>query len=163
MPTFDIVSEIDVPELNNAVDNANRELATRFDFRGVESSIELTGDDTITLKCESDFQVRQLQEIAEKNCIKRGINAAYADVQDTPVHSGKTFSLTMTFKNGLEQPSAKLIVKLIKENGAKVKATVQGEKVRVEGKKRDDLQGVMALLREHKKIEQDLQFNNMRD
>lgn len=163
MPSFDIVSEVDTPELKNAVDNANRELATRFDFRGVESSIEMSGDDAIVLKCESDFQVRQLQEIAEKNCIKRGINAAYADVDDTPVHSGKTFSLTMKFKNGLEQANCKLIVKLIKESGLKVKANIQGEKVRVEGKKRDDLQGVMALLKEEKKINQDLQYNNMRD
>ncbi|MEJ2042236.1 MAG: YajQ family cyclic di-GMP-binding protein [Reinekea sp.] len=163
MPSFDIVSEIDKAELKNAVDNANRELSTRFDFRGVESSIELSGDETITLKCESDFQVRQLQDIAANNCIKRGINAAYADVEDTPVHSGKTFSLNMKFKTGLEQPTAKLIVKLIKESGIKVKATIQGEKVRVEGKKRDDLQQTMALLREEKKIEQDLQFNNMRD
>ena len=163
MPSFDIVSEIDKAELKNAVDNANRELSTRFDFRGVEASIELSGDETVTVKCESDFQVRQLQDIASANCIKRGINAAFADVEDTPVHSGKTFALNMKFKNGLEQPTAKLIVKLIKESGIKVKATIQGEKVRVEGKKRDDLQQTMALLREEKKIEQDLQFNNMRD
>jgi len=163
MPTFDIVSEVDKPELQNAVDNANRELATRFDFRGVVASIELTGDDTITLKCDSDFQVLQLKDIADKNCIKRGINAGYADVEDTPIHTGKTFSLNMKFKNGLEQATAKLIVKCIKEAGLKVKANVQGEKVRVEGKKRDDLQGVIALLRDEKKIDQDLQFNNMRD
>jgi uncharacterized protein YajQ (UPF0234 family) len=163
MPSFDIVSEIDKPELRNAVDNANRELSTRFDFRGVEANIELTGDDTITLKCESDFQVRQLQDIAANNCIKRGINAAYAEVEDTPIHTGKTFALNMKFKVGLEQATAKLIVKLIKEKGLKVKANIQGEKVRVEGKKRDDLQGVMAMLRDEKKIEQDLQFNNMRD
>jgi uncharacterized protein YajQ (UPF0234 family) len=163
MPSFDIVSEIDKAELKNAVDNANRELSTRFDFRGVEASIELSGDETVTVKCESDFQVRQLQDIAANNCIKRGINAAFADVEETPVHSGKTFSLNMKFKNGLEQPTAKLIVKTIKESGIKVKATIQGEKVRVEGKKRDDLQQTMTLLREEKKIEQDLQFNNMRD
>lgn len=162
MPTFDIVSEVDKEELRNAADNANRELATRFDFRGVEASIELVGDDTITLKCDSDFQVRQLEEIASKNCVKRGISAAFAEVEDEPVHTGKTFTLNMKFKNGLEQATARQIVKLIKEKGAKVKATIQGDKVRVEGKKRDDLQGVMALLREEK-IDQDLQFNNFRD
>jgi uncharacterized protein YajQ (UPF0234 family) len=162
MPTFDIVSEVDKEELRNAADNANRELATRFDFRGVEASIELVGDDTITMKCDSDFQVRQLEEIASKNCVKRGISAAFAEVEDEPVHTGKTFTLNMKFKNGLEQATARQIVKLIKEKGAKVKATIQGDKVRVEGKKRDDLQGVMALLREEK-IDQDLQFNNFRD
>jgi uncharacterized protein YajQ (UPF0234 family) len=163
MPSFDIVSEIDKPELKNAVDNANRELSTRFDFRGVEASIELSGDESIVLKCESDFQVRQLQDIAASNCIKRGINAGYAEVEDTPIHTGKTFSLNMKFKTGLEQTTAKLIVKLIKEKGLKVKANIQGEKVRVEGKKRDDLQGVMAMLREEKSIEQDLQYTNRRD
>lgn len=162
MPTFDIVSEVDKEELRNAADNANRELATRFDFRGVEASIELVGDDTITLKCDSDFQVRQLEEIAAKNCVKRGISAAFAEIEDEPIHTGKTFTLNMKFKNGLEQATARKIVKLIKEKGAKVKATIQGDKVRVEGKKRDDLQGAMALLREEK-IEQDLQFNNFRD
>lgn len=163
MPSFDIVSEIDKTELQNAVDNATRELATRFDFRGVAASIELSGESTIALKCESDFQVRQLEEIAAKNCIKRGINAAFAEVDETPIHSGKTFTLNMKFKQGLEQPTAKLIVKLIKESGLKVKANIQGDKVRVEGKKRDDLQGVIALLRDEKKIEQDLQFTNRKD
>jgi len=163
MPTFDIVSEIDKTELQNAVDNATRELATRFDFRGVAASIELTGEDNIALKCESDFQVRQLEEIAAKNCLKRGISAAYADVDETAIHSGKTFTINMKFKQGLEQPTAKLIVKLIKESGLKVKANIQGEKVRVEGKKRDDLQGVIALLNDEKKIEQDLQYTNRKD
>ena len=163
MPSFDIVSEIDKTELQNAVDNSNRELATRYDFRGVEAKIELAGDETIALKCESDFQVRQLEEIAAKNCGKRGINAGFAEVDETAVHSGKTFTLNMKFKVGLETPTAKLIVKLIKESGLKVKANIQGEKVRVEGKKRDDLQGVMALLRDEKKIEQDLQYTNQRD
>jgi len=163
MPSFDIVSEIDKDELQNAVDNANRELTTRFDFRGVTASIELSGDETIVLKCDSDFQVRQLEEIATKNCSKRGINAAFAEVDETPVHSGKSFSLNMKFKQGLEQATAKLIVKLIKEADLKVKANIQGEKVRVEGKKRDDLQGVIALLRDEKNIEQDLQYTNRRD
>ncbi len=163
MPSFDIVSEVDKTELKNAVDNSTRELATRFDFRGVNATIELSGEDTIALKCDSDFQVRQLEEIAAKNCIKRGISAAFADVDETPIHSGKTFTLNMKFKTGLEQATAKLIVKLIKEAGIKVKANVQGEKVRVEGKKRDDLQQVIALLREEKSIKQDLQFTNRKD
>lgn len=163
MPSFDIVSEIEKTELKNAVDNATRELATRFDFRGVEASIELSGENTIVLKCESDFQVRQLQDIAANNCVKRGISAAYAEVEENPIHTGKTFTLNMKFKNGLEQPTAKLIVKLIKEKKLKVKANIQGEKVRVEGKKRDDLQSVIAMLREEKQIEQDLQFTNRKD
>ncbi len=161
MPSFDIVSEIDEVALRHAVDNANRELSTRFDFRGVEASIEQNGL-AVTLKTESDFQVRQLEELFAKACLKQNISAAGADKPEEPEHSGKTFSLTMTFRQGIDQPVAKQIVKQIKESKIKVQASIQGDQVRVNGKKRDDLQAVMALLRESK-IETPLQFNNFRD
>ena len=161
MPSFDIVSEIDEVALRHAVDNANRELSTRFDFRGVEASIEQNGL-AVTLKTESDFQVRQLEELFGKACLKQNISAAGADKPEEPEHSGKTFSLTLTFRQGIDQPVAKQIVKQIKESKIKVQASIQGDQVRVNGKKRDDLQAVMALLRESK-IETPLQFNNFRD
>jgi uncharacterized protein YajQ (UPF0234 family) len=161
MPSFDIVSEIDEVALRHAVDNANRELSTRFDFRGVEASIEQNGL-AVTLKTESDFQVRQLEELFAKACLKQNISAAGADKPEEPEHSGKTFSLTLTFRQGIEQPVAKQIVKQIKESKIKVQASIQGDQVRVNGKKRDDLQAVMTLLRESK-IETPLQFNNFRD
>ncbi|WP_127558753.1 YajQ family cyclic di-GMP-binding protein [Saccharospirillum alexandrii] len=161
MPSFDIVSEIDEVALRHAVDNANRELATRFDFRGVEASIEQKGL-VVTLKTESDFQVRQLEELFSKACVKQGISAAGADKEDTPVHSGKTFSWNMEFKQGIDQPTAKKIIKLIKDSKLKVQASIQGEQVRVNGKKRDDLQAVMALLKQSD-IEISLQYNNFRD
>ncbi|KZY31339.1 YajQ family cyclic di-GMP-binding protein [Alcanivorax sp. HI0083] len=161
MPSFDIVSEIDEVALRHAVDNANRELSTRFDFRGVEASIEQNGL-AVTLKTESDFQVRQLEELFAKACLKQNISAAGADKPEEPEHSGKTFSLTLTFRQGIDQPVAKQIVKQIKESKIKVQASIQGDQVRVNGKKRDDLQAVMALLRESK-IETPLQFNNFRD
>ncbi|MBQ24354.1 YajQ family cyclic di-GMP-binding protein [Alcanivorax sp.] len=161
MPSFDIVSEIDEVALRHAVDNANRELSTRFDFRGVEASIEQNGL-AVTLKTESDFQVRQLEELFGKACLKQNISAAGADKPEEPEHSGKTFSLTLTFRQGIDQPVAKQIVKEIKESKIKVQASIQGDQVRVNGKKRDDLQAVMALLRESK-IETPLQFNNFRD
>ena len=161
MPSFDIVSEIDEVALRHAVDNANRELSTRFDFRGVEASIEQNGL-AVTLKTESDFQVRQLEELFGKACLKQNISAAGADKPEEPEHSGKTFSLTLTFRQGIDLPVAKQIVKQIKESKIKVQASIQGDQVRVNGKKRDDLQAVMTLLRESK-IETPLQFNNFRD
>ena len=161
MPSFDIVSEIDEVALRHAVDNANRELSTRFEFRGVRASIEQNGL-AVTLKTESDFQVRQLEELFGKACLKQNISAAGADKPEEPEHSGKTFSLTLTFRQGIDQPVAKQIVKQIKESKIKVQASIQGDQVRVNGKKRDDLQAVMTLLRESK-IETPLQFNNFRD
>ncbi len=161
MPSFDIVSEIDEVALRHAVDNANRELSTRFDFRGVEASIEQNGL-AVTLQTASDFQVRQLEELFGKACLKQNISAAGADKPDEPEHSGKTFSLTLTFRQGIDQPVAKQIVKEIKESKIKVQASIQGDQVRVNGKKRDDLQAVMTLLRASK-IETPLQFNNFRD
>lgn len=161
MPTFDIVSEVSEVELRHAVDNATREVGTRFDFRAVEASIELD-ELKVTLKSESDFQVRQLEELFRNHCTKRGLNTSGVDIEDKPVHSGRTFSLTMTFKQGIDQPTAKLIVKELKESKVKVQASIQGDKIRVSGKKRDDLQESIALLKKSK-IELPLQFENFRD
>ncbi len=161
MPSFDIVSEVNEVELRHAMENANREVGTRFDFRGVEATITLN-DLTITLKSESDFQVRQLEDLFRSHCTKRGVNSAGIDMEDKPVHSGKTFSLTMTFKQGIDQPNAKEIIKLIKENKLKAQASIQGEKIRVTGKKRDELQECIALLKKSD-IELPLQFENFRD
>ncbi|MBY6064458.1 YajQ family cyclic di-GMP-binding protein [Pseudidiomarina sediminum] len=161
MPSFDIVSEVDRVELKNAVDNATRELTSRFDFRGVDARIELN-EFTVTLASESDFQVQQLYDLFANNCSKRGLSLAGTESPKDFTHSGKTFSTTITFKQGIDQPLAKEIVKLIKDNKLKVQASIQGDKVRVTGKKRDDLQSAIALLRESD-IELPLQFENFRD
>lgn len=161
MPSFDIVSEVNEVELRHAVENAVREVSTRFDFRGALASIELQGL-IVTLKTESDFQVRQLEELFRNHCSKRGVNAAGVDIEDEPVHSGKTYTLTMTFKQGIDQPTAKDIVKSLKESKIKVQASIQGDKVRISGKNRDDLQESMAFLKKSD-IELPLQFNNFRD
>lgn len=163
MPSFDIVSEIDQVELRNAVENAARELTTRFDFRGIEASIELK-ELTVTLSTESDFQLNQLLEILRNNCTRRGISMAGVDMEDAPVHSGKMFSYHVTFKQGIEQPVAKKIIKILKDAKLKVQASIQGEKVRVNGKKRDDLQSAIALLKNSdSEIELPLQYENFRD
>ncbi|ARB91786.1 YajQ family cyclic di-GMP-binding protein [Legionella longbeachae] len=161
MPSFDIVSEIDKVELRHAVDNAVREMNTRFDFRGVEASIQLN-DLTVTLRAESDFQVRQLEDLFRNHCSKRNVDASGVEIEDEPVHSGKFFSLNMTFKQGIDQPTAKEIVKCIKDSKAKVQSSIQGDKVRVTGKKRDDLQETIALLKKSD-IKLPLQYENFRD
>jgi len=161
MPSFDVVSEVDEVELRNAVENAKRELSTRFDFRGVEASIEQK-EFQITLKTESDFQLLQLRDIFYSNCAKRDISTSGVDIEDEPVHSGKTYSFHIGFKQGLEQPTAKKIIKLLKDNKLKVQGSIQGDKVRITGKKRDDLQEAIALLKKSD-IEVPLQYNNFRD
>ncbi len=161
MPSFDIVSEINTAELRHAVENSKRELATRFDFRGINASITLE-DLSVTLKCESDFQVRQLEDLFRHHCTKRGIDSAGAECDDEPVHSGKTYALTLTFQQGIDQPVAKEIVKTLKDSHMKVQASILGDKVRVSGKNRDDLQASIALLKQSS-IQLPLQFENFRD
>lgn len=161
MPSFDIVSEINEVELRHAVENSVREVGTRFDFRGVEATIELK-ELTVTLRSESDFQVRQLEDLFRNHCTKRNLTTAGVDIEDKPIHSGKFYSLNMTFKQGIDQPTAKEIVKFIKESKAKVQSSIQGDKIRVTGKKRDDLQDTIALLK-NSDIELPLQYENFRE
>lgn len=160
MPSFDIVSEVDTVELRNAVDNSNRELSTRFDFRNVDASFELK-DETVKLAAEDDFQLRQLMDILRGNLAKRGVDAASMDVKES-VHSGKNWYQDVQFKQGIETLVAKKVVKAIKDAKVKVQASIQGDKVRVTGKKRDDLQNVIALIKESD-LGQPFQFDNFRD
>lgn len=160
MPSMDIVSETNLEEVRNAVDNASRELETRFDFRGVEASFEWKKP-AVSVKAEHDFQVSQMVDMLRSQLTKRKVDPKAMDV-GSATHSGKTFAKSITFKEGIEQPVAKKIVKLIKDSKLKVQAAIQGEQVRVTGKKRDDLQAVMRLVREAE-LEQSFQFNNFRD
>jgi cyclic-di-GMP-binding protein len=161
MPSMDIISEVNEVELRNAVDNSRRELATRFDFRGKEASVEYK-DHVVTLTAEDDFQVQQLVDILRMQLSKRNVDPASMEVDEKAVHSGKTFSLKVKFKEGIEPLVSKKLVKLIKDSKLKVQASIQGEKVRVTGKKRDDLQAVMALARESE-LGQPFQFDNFKD
>ena len=160
MPSFDIISEVEAVELRNAVDNANRELSTRFDFRGVDASFDYK-DESVKLTAQDDFQLKQMRDILRSNLTKRNVdpNAMEAKAAD---QTGRTWHQTVIFKQGIETVVAKKIVKLIKDNKIKVQASIQGEKVRVTGKKRDDLQAVMALVR-NGELGQPFQFDNFRD
>ena len=160
MPSFDIVSEFDLHEVTNAVDQANREVSTRFDFKGSNSRFEQDGA-VITLHSQSDFQLQQMLDMLQNKLIKRGIDIACLQV-DEPQVFGKEARQTVTLRQGLEAPLAKKIVKAIKDSKLKVQASIQGEKIRVSGKKRDDLQQVIALLREGD-YDMPLQFENFRD
>ncbi|HGJ5889902.1 MAG TPA: YajQ family cyclic di-GMP-binding protein [Arsenophonus apicola] len=163
MPSFDIVSEIDMHEVCNAVENAQRELASRWDFRNVEASFELNEkNESIKVTSVSDFQVNQLVDILREKLAKRGIDGAVSNISDDIVHSGKTYSLEASLLQGIDSVMAKKITKLIKESKLKVQAQIQGEQVRVTGKSRNDLQSVITLVREAE-LGQPFQFTNFRD
>lgn len=163
MPSFDIVSEVEMSEVRNAVENAQRELTSRWDFKNITASFELNDkNESIKVTSESDFQVLQLLDILREKMAKRGIDGAVLNVPEDIVHSGKTYSVEVTLKQGIEASMAKKVVKLIKDSKLKVQAQIQGEQVRVTGKARDDLQAVMALVRGDN-LGQPFQFNNFRD
>ena len=163
MPSFDIVSEITMHEVRNAVENATRDLANRWDFRNVQASIELNEkNESIKLATESDFQLEQLLDILRNACIKRGIESASLDVPADYEHSGKTYSKEVKLKQGIETETAKKITKLIKDSKLKVQTQIQGDQVRVTGKSRDDLQAVIQLVK-GAELGQPFQFNNLRD
>lgn len=161
MPSFDIVSEIDMNEARHACENASRELSTRFDFRGVEASFEYTNNQ-IKMVAEGDFQLQQMLDILRNKCVKRGLDPEAMDTSAKIDISGKTYTQLISFKEGIEQDLSKKIVKMIKDSKMKVQASIQGDKVRVTGKKRDDLQSVMQFLR-GENLGQPVQFNNFRD
>lgn len=160
MPSMDVVSEINLEEVRNAVENSSRELSTRFDFRGVEASFEWKSPNVIA-KAEGDFQIKQMVDMLRTQLAKRQIDAKALTLSSLE-HSGRTYTQNIAFKEGIEQPVAKKVVKLIKDSKLKVQAAIQGEQVRVTGKKRDDLQAVMQLIRSED-MEQSFQFNNFRD
>ena len=163
MPSFDIVSEVDIQEARNGVENAVREVETRFDFRNVEATIELNEkNQTIKVLSESDFQVNQLLDILRAKLLKRGIEGSSIEVPEEFLHSGKTWSVEAKLKTGIDSVVAKKIVKLIKDSKLKVQTQIQGEEIRVTGKSRDDLQSVMALVRGGN-LGQPFQFKNFRD
>ncbi|MFW5427410.1 MAG: YajQ family cyclic di-GMP-binding protein [Methylophagaceae bacterium] len=161
MPSFDIVSEIDKHELTNAVDQANREIGNRFDFRGTDAKVEQS-DKTLILHGESDFQLDQIQDILRLKLVKRSIEVNCLEVKDS-VGNGKMRKQDIVVREGIDSDLSRKIVKLIKASKSKVQAAIQGDSVRVTGKKRDDLQGVMALLKGNDDIDMPLQFNNFRD
>lgn len=160
MPSFDVVSEVDLQEVNNAVDQANRELGTRYDFRGVDARFE-RNDDEVKLTAQADIQLEQMLDILRSKLSKRSIDTGVMEVKE-PLASGKLIHQSVLIRHGIDSVKAKKMVKMIKDKKIKVQAAIQGEKIRVTGKKRDDLQSVIAMFKDTD-LEIPLQYENFRD
>ena len=160
MPSFDIVSEVDLHEVSNAVDQTNREVSTRFDFKGSDARVDHS-DAALTLHADNEFQIRQVLDILYKKMAKRGIDIA-ALSEGKPVTSGKKTKLDVTVQQGIDQDMARKLVQRVKQAKLKLQASIQGEKVRVSGKNRDDLQNIINELK-NAGLEQPLQYSNFRD
>ncbi len=160
MPTFDIVSEVDRHELTNAVDQANKEIGTRFDFKGSDARIEFSGDDLV-FHAQSRFQLQQMFPVLLSKMSKRGLDIDSLKMGDV-TEAATTAKQPVTVQEGIDKEIAKKIVKLVKESKLKVQTAIQGEQLRVTGKKRDDLQEAMQLLKQAD-LGIPLQFNNFRD
>lgn len=160
MPSFDIVSNLDQHEVTNAVDQANREVTTRFDFKDTNSRVELTKD-KITIIAPTDFQLKQVDEILKNKLAKRNVDIRSFEYKEINANLSEARQI-IEVKTGIDQDNAKKITKLIKDSGIKVQASIQGDKIRVTGKKRDDLQEVIAMLKTAK-TPLALQYENFRD
>lgn len=160
MPSFDIVSEVDLHEVTNAVDQSNREIGNRFDFKGSDSRVE-QNEATLTLHSSNEFQIRQVLDILHKKLAKRGVNIA-ALSEGEVTSSGQKANLVITIRQGIDQDTARQLIKQIKATKLKIQSSIQGDKVRVSGKKRDDLQEIISRMRDSG-TDLPLQFINFRD
>lgn len=161
MPSFDIVSEIDKPELTNGLHQANKELSTRFDFKGSDARVELSAK-ALTVFADNDFQIRQAVDILCERLAKRGLDLSCLHYQEIEEVGGGKARQVIDLKEGIDSDLGRSLVKKIKDKKLKVQTAIQGDQLRVTGKKRDDLQQVMAFLREAE-VGIPLQFNNFRD
>lgn len=161
MPSFDITSEVNKVELKNAIDQSNKEVTNRFDFKGSDARIE-QNELQLTVFADDDFKLKQVMDVFQGKCAKRGVDVRALDPKDAEKISGNKMKQLVDVKNGIEQETAKRIVKLIKDAKIKVQASIQGDAVRVSGAKKDDLQAAIQLVKASVK-EIPLQFGNFRD
>ncbi|WP_028102916.1 YajQ family cyclic di-GMP-binding protein [Pseudoduganella violaceinigra] len=161
MPSFDVVSEADMIEVRNAVDQSNKEISTRFDFKGSDARVEQKEND-LTAFADSEFQLSQVRDVLTNKLAKRKVDVRFLDEGKVEKIGGDKVKQVIKVKNGLDSETAKKITKVIKESKMKVQASIQGESVRVSGAKRDDLQAAMQLLRKEVP-DTPLEFNNFRD
>jgi cyclic-di-GMP-binding protein len=161
MPSFDVVSEADMIEVRNAVDQSNKEISTRFDFKGSDARVEQK-EHELTAFADSEFQLSQVKDVLTNKLAKRKVDVRFLDEGKIEKIGGDKVKQVIKVKNGIETETAKKITKIIKESKMKVQASIQGDSVRVQGAKRDDLQAAMALLRKEV-ADTPLEFNNFRD
>lgn len=161
MPSFDIVSEVNKPEVKNAVEQTNKEVSTRFDFKGTDARVEQK-EMELTVYADSEFQLNQVIDVMRGKLVKRGVDIRFLEFKDSEKIGGDKMKRLVTVKNGVPTDKSKAIAKLIKESKIKVTTSIQGDALRVNGAKRDDLQAAIQLVRA--KVEDiPLQFNNFRD
>lgn len=160
MPSFDVVSEFDTHEVRNAVDQANREVTTRFDFKGTDSKFTLDAE-IITMISQSDFQLKQMLDILRQKLAKRSVDIGCIKAEK-PEFSGSEARQKIVLRKGIDTPLARDLVKKVKASKIKVQAAIQGDKLRISGKKRDDLQAIISILKEAK-VDLPLQYENFRD
>lgn len=160
MPSFDVVSEFDQHEVNNAIDQANREVNTRFDFKGTGSKFEMEGQ-LVTLTTQSDFQLKQMLDMLRQKLAKRGVDIGCMKEEEPEITSSQARQ-NVILRKGIDTPLAKSLVKTIKGSKLKVQAAIQGDKLRISGKKRDDLQSAISLLKDTD-VDVPLQYENFRD
>ena len=161
MPSFDVVSEANMVEVKNAVEQANKEISTRFDFKGSDARVEQKERD-LTAFADSDFQLSQVRDVLTNKLVKRSVDVRFLDIGKIEKIGGDKVKQVIKIKNGIETEAAKKIVRLLKDAKMKVQASIQGEAVRVTGTKRDDLQAAIALMRKDVS-DLPLEFNNFRD
>ena len=161
MPSFDVVSEVDQHELSNAIDQMNREIGNRYDFKGSDAKIDFSND-ALNLEAESEFQINQIEEIIYQKLAKRGIDTRCLD-KGKIEERGKRAYQVIKVRQGLNSDLARKMVKMVKDMKMKVQAAVQGDQLRITGKKRDDLQQVMAMFKAAENIDMPLQYTNFRD
>lgn len=161
MPSFDVVSEANMVEVRNALEQANKEISTRFDFKGSDARVEQKERD-LTAFADSDFQLSQVRDVLTNKLVKRSVDVRFLDIGKVEKMGGDKVKQVIKIRNGIESDAAKKIVRIIKDSKMKVQASIQGEAVRINGAKRDDLQAAMALLRKEV-TDLPLEFNNFRD
>jgi uncharacterized protein YajQ (UPF0234 family) len=161
MPSFDVVSEANIVEVKNAVNQANKEVSTRFDFKGSDARIE-QNERELTAFADAEFQLGQVRDVLTAKLVKRNVDVRFLDIGKIEKIGGDKVKQVIKIKNGIESDAAKKIVRIIKDSKMKVQASIQGDAVRIAGAKRDDLQAAMALLRKEV-ADLPLEFNNFRD
>lgn len=161
MPSFDVVSEANIVEVKNAVDQSNKEISTRFDFKGSDARVEQK-ERELTAYADSEFQLNQVRDVLTGKMVKRNVDVRFLDIGKIDKIGGDKVKQLIKIRNGIESDAAKKIVRIIKDSKMKVQASIQGDAVRIAGAKRDDLQAAMALLRKEM-TDLPLEFNNFRD
>ncbi len=160
MPSFDVVCEANIVEVKNATEQANKEISTRFDFKGTDARVEQK-ERELTAYADSDFQLGQVRDVLTNKMVKRNVDVRFLDIGKIEKIGGDKVKQVIKVKNGIESEDAKKIVRIVKDSKMKVQASIQGDAVRITGAKRDDLQAAIALLK--KDVDMPLDFNNFRD